>query len=343
LAGHAQVLAEALGKAQTEEAKVSALNEFHNSTNGILELIRNGRLLTTDHPRFEDIRALQKSDVDAAAMLLVSCHSDARKAFNALISQGHFPWEVLVRTSLAAHPSLADYTVPIEFYKKGLRELKGKIEREFTKVTDLGVHWEAKFGKADEAEIGARSLRSKDWETFMVATNEAWTNRLKTYDEKMALAAPTTYWNKRANWAKFSAGVYAAIFLVVIGVATYEFVSVGIPYLASVAKPEIPILTAVLPIVVPAFAVIWIMRIIGRLLSESLQLAQDARERSTMVMTFLALMNDEVTGKTLVTDNDRLLILHSLFRPSAVSANDDSPPVNWFDILSRKFGGPSKP
>lgn len=61
-----------------------------------------------------------------------------------------------------------------------------------------------------------------------------------------------------------------------------------------------------------------------------------------MVKTFLALMRDDTAGKTLVKDDDRILILHSLFRPSSVSAVDDAPPVHWFDILTNKVSSKGK-
>lgn len=112
------------------------------------------------------------------------------------------------------------------------------------------------------------------------------------------------------------------------------------PHLFEVAaqKDVSPILTLV-PVAVLAFAGIWVLKMLSRLLSENLQMMRDARERETMVKTFLALMRDDKNGKSLVNDNDRILILHSLFRPSSIAATDDAPPVHWFDILTNKTGG----
>ena len=103
-------------------------------------------------------------------------------------------------------------------------------------------------------------------------------------------------------------------------------------------KDVSPILTLV-PVAVLAFAGIWVLKMLSRLLSENLQMMRDARERETMVKTFLALKRDDKDGKSIVNDNDRILILHSLFRPSSVSAIDDAPPVHWFDILTNKVSG----
>jgi hypothetical protein len=91
-----------------------------------------------------------------------------------------------------------------------------------------------------------------------------------------------------------------------------------------------------LPVLVPAFAGVWVLRILGRLLSENLAIAQDASERETMVKTFLSLMRDETTGKSVVTDEDRRIILNALFRQSAVTATDDTPPIHWLQAFKLK-------
>jgi len=97
------------------------------------------------------------------------------------------------------------------------------------------------------------------------------------------------------------------------------------------------VVAVVVPIAVFAFATIWILRILGRQLSRHLQLRDDANERRTMVMTFLALMNEQGAAD-LITERDRILILHALFRPSAATAPDDAPPAHWFDLLTSKMG-----
>ncbi len=93
----------------------------------------------------------------------------------------------------------------------------------------------------------------------------------------------------------------------------------------------------VLVVAVPAFAGIWTLRILGRQLSESLMIMKDAKERETLVKTFLALMGEDIAGKSVVKEEDRALILHALFRPSNVTATDDSPPLHTLEaILKRK-------
>ena len=98
-------------------------------------------------------------------------------------------------------------------------------------------------------------------------------------------------------------------------------------------------LLALAPLLIPLLGGVWILRILARLFSENVKTLQDARERVTLVTTFLALMRDEKNGKV-VTDDDRKIILQALFRQSSVTASDDAPPFSLWELLSRSRSGP---
>jgi hypothetical protein len=111
------------------------------------------------------------------------------------------------------------------------------------------------------------------------------------------------------------------------------FAIFGITELKETQAPSV--LVDILPVIVPAFAAIWVLRILGRQLAESLAMMKDASERVTLVKTFLALMRDETAGNPVVRDEDRALILQALFRQSRITAVDDSPPINAFEAIYR--------
>ena len=77
---------------------------------------------------------------------------------------------------------------------------------------------------------------------------------------------------------------------------------------------------------------IWIMRILVRLYLSELHLGIDARERETMLLTYLALTNE---GK--VEPTDRALVLAPLFRPTAdgVVKDDGAPEFGMAAQLSK--------
>jgi len=206
----------------------------------------------------------------------------------------------------------------------------------------------ANIDKAQEEAAGARKTfwdesglaekkKSEDWDRLLKRVDEEWKGKLDVYNNQLALQAPAKYWTDKAaahGWASFWFSLAFTIILVIV-LATFIYNDHGI---ASLAKDpgQKPIALLLAPIAIFAFAAIWVLRILGRQLSRHLQQREDARERQTMVKTFLALMNEKNSGK-IITDNDRILILHALFRPSGAHTPDDAPP-HWFDLLTSKIG-----
>lgn len=340
LASHAQMLVEKLEASGLDaEVRESAVRGFYNGANGIINAISNGDVITTDHPDFAHIKALAQDDVEAAGLLLVSACNNSASYLNDAFSNQVIR-KLIVRRALIPAERSPSYVAPLKTYTNELAGLKNRLQQELGAHEQINLDWTSALSDRSAEFTGAEERRNKAWGDFLSDTANQWDAAIKIYSEKMALAAPVTYWRGRGSAHGKNAIAYASSFALVIGTGLFLFIQYGIPYLHSIAQnKDVSILVAALPVLVPAFAGVWLLRMLGRLLSENIQLMQNASERATMVQTFLALMNDEVHGKSLVTDNDRLLILHSLFRPSSVSASDDSPPVNWFDILSRKLGG----
>jgi hypothetical protein len=107
---------------------------------------------------------------------------------------------------------------------------------------------------------------------------------------------------------------------------------------AGAAKNHVDVILLVLPLLIPAFCGTWILRILGRLLTSYLRLSEDARERKTMVETFLALSKEGADGKALLQPEDRHLILKALFRPGDGGNADDSPPVSALEQIAKLAG-----
>ncbi|MCD9026602.1 hypothetical protein LDO26_00030 [Luteimonas sp. BDR2-5] len=343
LAERARRLGQQLGADdQNSEAIQAARNDFHNSTNAHLESVRLGGVLTSDHRLYPDIRSLAEVDKDAAALLLAASLGKDSRVVSQLFPANLPTLKLVVRAGLTRHAGLGDMKASLDSHIRSLATVKNRGDEAAKSVEDFFAQWIKKRDDDDEEQQNGKRERALEWADKLTAIDDEWKARIKVYDEQMALAAPTTYWSTRVTRSAISAAIYGAAFIGLVVAGMYFFITDAIPYLKEVVAPGASVITAILPVLVPTFVGIWFLRIISRQLSESLQLMKDAGERVVMVKTFLALMNDEIRGKALVTDDDRLLILHSLFRPSSVSATDDAPPVHWFDILSKKFGG-SKP
>lgn len=340
IANRSSNLSEALKSEQSDEKRSGLIKAFKNEIQGLLGNIANRNVITIDHPEYPAILVLAAKDINAAGYLLTAVLASQDQHLLHLLNSGSPLVSALVRAAFSPFRGLPDLEDAMHAHQEAFFTLKSELQAELEKQRktkdDLRqelIDIKAKFSN-DQDERGAT------WSSHISTVTQQWDAAIKAYDEKMALAAPTTYWATRRKQSQNRAIAFSISFAVMISIALYLFGVYGLPHLSASAKPGVSILISVLPVLIPAFAAVWLLRILGRQLSENLQLMQDASERETMVKTFLALMNDEVRGKSLVTDDDRLLILHALFRPSSLSAADDSPPVHWFDILSRKYGGP---
>ncbi len=218
----------------------------------------------------------------------------------------------------------------IENLEVRIAEQAQQIEN-FYKAFDVSEHQRAESWETDHAKI------RQEWADQSKAHADEWNALKKVYDTELGLRAPTTYWKDRARKQLITASIYGVVFATVMALFSVVFIVEGVPYLSGISE-KANVFVALAPLVIPAFAAVWILRILGRLLSESISLMRDASERTTLVMTFLALMKDDSTGQSVIKDEDRILILHALFRPSSGAVVDDAPPVHWFDLLSSRVG-----
>ena len=162
--------------------------------------------------------------------------------------------------------------------------------------------------------------------------------RVKTrYENELALQIPVTYWTKKAESHRAQAIFWGVTFAVIITVTLmtflYFFPSVALTLSSQEGSPSVgPNVSTLLLLGVPAFLVIWMIRLVSRQLNTNVSQWHDARERAVMTQTFLALISE---GHA--TEQDRILILHALFRPSAASPSDDGAPPYWFDLLTERM------
>lgn len=297
-----------------------------------------GTIITSDCETYPTIVDLAKSDLDAAGLVYVMARKDSNQMLGQATNLG-IPFKTLLNLTLLCGRSKGtrDWLSP---QRKELADLKSEYQE---KLNEARAALDDQYGAIDEQRGQAKQShddRESQWNTLKEEMSSQWDALRRVYDEQLALLAPTQYWGTRATTHRNVAIGFAIAFGMVLAVSMAVFVLLAMPHLLDVAarKDVSPILTLI-PIVVPAFAGIWVLKILSRVLSENLQLMRDAKERETMVKTFLALLRDDKNGKSIVNDNDRILILHSLFRPSSVSAVDDAPPVHWFDILTNKVTG----
>jgi len=184
-----------------------------------------------------------------------------------------------------------------------------------------------------EEEASAFFQRNQESHDLKIAEHEKRMATLQNaFREEMALRAPVAYWEGRkdhhegraviAGWWAFSSMAGLAG---ILGLAAYWVLGT----LGSDGKPE-TWRVAVLALV--GALGVWAVRLIVRMFLSHSHLGTDAAERVTMVKTYLALLESE----KLPSDDDRKLILQSLFRPAADGiVKDEGLPNPLLEALTR--------
>ena len=324
-----------------EMGNESEARSFNDSLWNHFQRVAQGTLVTSDFDTYPAIVDLAGSNPEAATLLLVATRGDASGILGNFSNLG-IPFKPFFQLALLSSRSKGSRDW-LQSQRKELGSLKGDYQSELDKARAAFDQQASDITQQKAEEAAGRQARIDEWEQRKLDLAKEWDDLKRVYDEKLALLAPTQYWSDRASsHRKVATGFAVAFGAVLIGTVGL-FAWLAMPHLFAVAgnKEVSPILTLI-PVAIPAFAGVWVLKILSRLLSENLQMMRDAKERETMVKTFLALMRDDTAGKTLVKDDDRILILHSLFRPSSVSAVDDAPPVHWFDILTNKVSSKGK-
>lgn len=168
-----------------------------------------------------------------------------------------------------------------------------------------------------------------------------------TYDQKLALQQPVTYWQDRVSLHSWWACALAITWIVIAGLASlgvWEFVErYMLPQLTHDGQYVIPpahiyywqsflLLGIVLML-------LWPLRILSKLFLSNMHLRTEALERVTMANTFLALTR----SSTAFPPDERKLLLEALFRPSSIGlVQEDGAPASFTHALSKFISGDRK-
>jgi hypothetical protein len=222
----------------------------------------------------------------------------------------------------------------------GVRFSKIESAQQETTQTQLTALSEIK-DRLSESNVAVQNFSKASGDALLETKAELLAIK-KTYEEKLALQEPATYWSKKKvshRWAAFgwavafsSAAVGGGLFVWNVWDQTAQPLLTAYGKNLSIKADAVPpSYGTFLPTIAAAFLIVWVLRIISRQIIASLSMSSDAAERATMLTTFLSLMQKPEHVK----EDDRILILSALFRPSSITGEDAAPP-NWFDILMQR-------
>lgn len=174
------------------------------------------------------------------------------------------------------------------------------------------------------------------FDIFFKKVNDNIKSNEELYREKLRLEAPADYWKKRGKVLK-SDGQKFLIWLIILIVfaANCLFILLfQIPdgMLLKVFDDKVTAIKWSIILVTMVSLLAYGIKILARLTFSSYHLSRDAEEREQLTHFYLALKQD-----TSVTDNDRQLILQSLFSraDSGLLKEDSSPTMPTSGIIDR--------
>ena len=151
----------------------------------------------------------------------------------------------------------------------------------------------------------------------------------QTYDEKLALQSSVSYWKgKRKSHTKVMLAV--GVGTLVLALLTGGGFIYAAHSLLNVTASQVELWRLGVILAISTFG-IWITRLAAKIFISNLHLRTDADERITMIQTYLALLR-EGSGPR---DEERQLILQTLFRPSNTGFIKDEGPTSFHELINR--------
>ena len=150
----------------------------------------------------------------------------------------------------------------------------------------------------------------------------------KTYDQYMALKAPVEYWKNKRQKHRDNASLLKKWSIGTGATGAILFTLSALYFLST--EPVSYFKVAIFLFLGTLF--FWAMRVLVKLMLSNVHLEGDAHEREVMCQTYLALLRD----KTGLEENDKKLILTTLFRPSSSGImGEDGIPPGFYDVMTK--------
>lgn len=236
------------------------------------------------------------------------------------------------------------HTVQKEF-ERAWSEHRAKYEELYARYNEVASVLESAV--KDFSQRGAAQLEQHEKEHWNLRDNSQteWEDIKRAFTDHMALQAPVEYWRSQRKMHKNFAVAYACAsgIAALLGAIALYFLAgwlllgeaeawKGLP---GTALLGIPVWHLVV-FTIFASVVVWLLRVLTRLLLSELQLMTDAGQRVVMAKTYLSLLK-EGQGPA---DKDRVLILQTLFRPSGAGLlkEEGQPvmPTEWLQYFTSK-------
>lgn len=161
--------------------------------------------------------------------------------------------------------------------------------------------------------------------------DESWKSLHRTYDEQLALKAPSKYWAEKQESHRKRAQSFGLV-LVIFAIASVCIVaSLSFAVFGGVQINAVPRWSQAITMTAVLVLVIWTLKTLVRLTLSHAHLEIDANERRIMILSYLAMLK-----KADATEGQRTALFTAIFRPTGNGlVPDESPPVPLLELLKK--------
>ena len=200
-----------------------------------------------------------------------------------------------------------------------------------------GAYWAMQYRQGStetvEAHQKALELMKHSWVVKFDKKHKEFQEKIddieRAYKEKLALQSSDEYWVEKRGHHQLVMWKMAIATALCAAAITGIFVLVAYVLFEATTLSEVQLWKLGVMLAISSFGV-WLIRLLSKIFISNLHLRTDADERVTMIKTYLALLLEGKGPK----DDERQLILQTLFRPSSTGFIKEDGPTGFYEAIS---------
>lgn len=316
-------------------------NQVTQLQNQVLDYYKKGALIHSGDARAKFLKSVAEKDPIHATYILdyfverkwdriINNNNNYVHAFEGACAALLFQWNVkgkMEGETTALEELRKDWQEHLKASKDTLATEHEKIQKTLETDNLNAIHHNERF-----EELITKTTTSAD--ELIAKTQKRFEDIEKWYEEKLALRSAISYWEAKGKSHSKGAVGFAFAVIGTFGLASF-LIFLSIKEVVGNATIQTVPLWKLSMLFLIAIMGVWSLRVMIRLLLSNIHLADDAKERRTMLLTYLALLKEG----DLPEGEVRHLILQALFRPSSTGiVRDDAAPPFMAEWLKRTTG-----
>ena len=311
---------------ELEEGKVHAVEAL------ILKAYKNNRIIHSKSSKAKYLEKLRKKNERYAAFTFSYFYGNRNNHIDFILAafDGLLFEKGIRDTNLRSNKELVDEL--IEDLKESKSEAEGLLDQSTLESNEIVGRLENTLEKYKEDFGTQLQTQNDEFKGLIETANSSLSNIEAVYDKKLAIQSSVRYWKAKANSHKnFLKRFYWLFGISIVISAVLIFLEIKYLFEGYGVDTPPPYWLAAIVILTMAVA-IWLIRVLAKIMLSNIHLRTDADERRVMILTYLALLRRE----NAITEEDRKIILQTLFRPSAtgIIKDDNLPTFLWDKFTS---------